>query len=277
MIGGDGSDRYYVHDVGDIVTETNATATGGSDTVYSYLNSYILGANIENGRILATGAATMSGNALNNVLTGDIGDNALNGKTGADTMIGGDGSDRYYVDNVADIVTETNATATGGSDTVYSYLNSYVLGANIENGRILATGAATMSGNSLNNTLIGDTGANTLTGAGGKDTLTGGAGVDQFVFTTASDSGTTSTTRDVITDFVAGTDKIDLSAIDANTLTTGNTAFTTLLSSSTEFTAAGQLKLVGNVLYGNTDSTATAEFSIELAGLSALGLNDFIL
>jgi Ca2+-binding RTX toxin-like protein len=36
MIGGDGSDTYYVRDVGDLVSETNATAsTGGTDLVYS--------------------------------------------------------------------------------------------------------------------------------------------------------------------------------------------------------------------------------------------------
>jgi hypothetical protein len=44
MTGGDGSDYYYVRDSGDLVSETNAVAaTGGTDTVYSYLSTYTLG------------------------------------------------------------------------------------------------------------------------------------------------------------------------------------------------------------------------------------------
>jgi hypothetical protein len=40
MTGGDGSDTYYVRDVGDLVSETNATASiGGTDHVHSYLSS----------------------------------------------------------------------------------------------------------------------------------------------------------------------------------------------------------------------------------------------
>jgi hypothetical protein len=80
----------------------------------------------------------------------------LNGGTGADGMTGGDGSDIDYVDSASasDAVVETNATAsTGGSDTVYSSLEAYTLSDNVENGRILATGVAALTGNGLNNTL----------------------------------------------------------------------------------------------------------------------------
>jgi Ca2+-binding RTX toxin-like protein len=55
LTGGDGSDVYYVEHTGDIVSETNATAsTGGTDHVHSSLAAYTLGSNVENGRILAT-------------------------------------------------------------------------------------------------------------------------------------------------------------------------------------------------------------------------------
>jgi serralysin len=279
MIGGDGSDRYWVDNISDVVTETNAAqATGGNDTVFSNLATYTLGFNIENGVTSVFANANLVGNTLNNTLTGGSGVNILRGGSGADTMIGGDGSDSYYVDDVADVVIETNATlAIGGNDSVASYLSTYTLGVNIENGRILSSGTADIIGNTLDNTLIGGIGANALTGGAGKDTLTGGAGADKFNFNAASDSGATLAVRDVITDFTLGLDKIDLSGIDANTTTAGNDAFTVLLNSSTAFTIAGQLKLIGNVLYGNTDSTAAAEFSIELSGLSTLGLSDFIL
>jgi hypothetical protein len=56
MTGGDGSDVYYVDHTGDVVSETNATAsTGGTDTVLQHLAAYTLTANVENGRILDDG------------------------------------------------------------------------------------------------------------------------------------------------------------------------------------------------------------------------------
>ena len=235
MIGGDGSDIYYVDHAGDVVTETNAAAsTGGTDSVYSSLGSYTLGANVENGRIMATGAANLIGNGLNNVLYAGAGNNVLhggagsdtvdysyatsavrvnlgvtiaqatagsgsdtlisiegltgsryndlligntvanvlNGHAGADRMFGGNGSDIYYVDHAGDVVTETNATAsTGGTDSVYSSLGSYTLGVNVENGRIMATGAANLIGNGLNNVLYAGAGNNVLHGGAGSDTV----------------------------------------------------------------------------------------------------------
>jgi Ca2+-binding RTX toxin-like protein len=237
MTGGDGSDTYYVRDVGDLINETNATTTGGNDTVYSTLSSYTLGANVENGRLLSTSAANLTGNSLNNVLYAGVGNNVLNGSTGIDTvaytygvtgttgvsvslalttaqatggsgsdtliaienltgsnnndtltgnsaanilsggagidtMTGGDGSDIYYVQDVGDLVSETNATAsTGGTDTVYSTLSSYTLGTNVENGRILNTGAANLTGNSLNNVLYAGVGNNALDGGTGTDAV----------------------------------------------------------------------------------------------------------
>ncbi|MEF8756318.1 MAG: hypothetical protein V5B60_20670 [Accumulibacter sp.] len=264
LIGGDGSDSYYVDDAGDSVSESNANpATGGTDQVFSYLGAYTLTAHIENGRILATGAANLAGNALDNLLdagtgnnlldgaggndtvsylyavsgigvsvslaiagaqatggsgsdtlagienltgstyddslTGDgnanrlsgaqgndtldggagndildggAGNDRLRGGTGADSLTGGDGSDSYYVDDIGDGVSEANANpATGGTDEVLSTLAAYTLGAHIENGRILATGAATLVGNPLDNVLGAGSGNNVLDGVGGNDTV----------------------------------------------------------------------------------------------------------
>ncbi|MGF6198149.1 beta strand repeat-containing protein [Pseudomonas laurylsulfatiphila] len=244
LIGGDGSDLYYVDNAGDIVSETNATAsTGGTDSVYSFLGAYTLGDNVENLRLLATGAANGTGNSLNNVidagagnnvldggagidtmsyayataavtanlglttaqatggsgsdtllnfenltgsnfhdtltgnaaanvLNGGLGNDSLNGAAGADRLIGGDGSDLYYVDNAGDIVSETNATAsTGGTDSVYSFLGAYTLTDNVENLRLLATGNANGTGNSLNNIIDAGAGNNVLNGGAGIDTL----------------------------------------------------------------------------------------------------------
>ncbi|MFI3186697.1 MAG: M10 family metallopeptidase, partial [Methylococcaceae bacterium] len=113
-----------------------------------------------------------TGGSGNDQLLGNAVANILNGGVGADTMQGGDGSDIYYVDNKNDRVTETNATAaTGGVDLVNSYLNTYTLGANIENGAVLATGAANLTGNGLDNTLYAGAGNNTLNGGARTDTV----------------------------------------------------------------------------------------------------------
>ncbi|MBD2415927.1 hypothetical protein FACHB389_31060 [Nostoc calcicola FACHB-389] len=62
-------------------------------------------------------------------------------------------------------------------------------------------------GTSGRDTLTGNDRNNLITGSQGADTLTGGAGSDRFVYTSIRDAG------DKITDFLAGTDKIDLSQL----------------------------------------------------------------
>ena len=429
LIGGDGSDTYFVDNIVDTVSETNTLAsTGGSDTVYSYLSAYTLGANLENLRLLATGAANGTGNVLHNLIHAGAGNNILNGSTGIDTvsyafassavtanlalttaqatrgsgsdtllnfenlsgsnfndiltgnaaantlsggtgndvlnggagadrLIGGDGSDIYYVDNAGDSVSETNAlVSTGGSDTVYSSLSAYTLGVNVENLRLLSTGAANGTGNALdnlvyagagNNSLNGSTGidtvsyafattavtanlalttaqvtrgsgsdtllnfenlsgsnfndlltgnaaANTLSGGAGNDTLTagagndlliggfgvdrlnGGTGADRFDFNALNEMGL-GALRDVLGDFKTSEgDKIDLSTLDANSLTAANDAFSFIGSSAFGNSAAGQLRFANGVLYGSTDADSAAEFEIQLLGVSTLSTTNLV-
>src|SRR6185369_10516984 len=66
----------------------------------------------------------------------------------------------------------------------------------------------TGGGSGVSDQIYGDLGNDTLVaGAAGAATLTGGEGADLYVF------GQTSSQIDVITDFVVGQDKIDLSAL----------------------------------------------------------------
>lgn len=133
-----------------------------------------------------------------------------------------------------------------------------------------------MLGNRGNDRLAGDGGNDTLCGGGGADTLAGNAGADVFDYNLATDSGPRA--RDVITDFVRGVDRIDLSGIDANAATAGtNQAFTGFIRASADFTRAGQLKFVDGVLFGNTDADATAEFAIVLTGVTGLAVSDLVL
>ncbi|MEG8054832.1 cadherin domain-containing protein [Sphingomonas aerolata] len=155
-------------------------------------------------------------------------------------------------------------------------------------------GNDTLNGGAGNDTLIGGNGRDILSGGDGNDILiggddldmmTGGAGADIFRFEARGDS-LASASRDVITDFTVGQDKIDLSMIDANTslFARGDQAFS-FIGTSARFTAPGQLRysyqMIGGkeftVVEGNIDSGAGADFSIALAGQHVLTANDFFM
>lgn len=278
MIGGDGNDSYVVGSAGDKVIETNADeGSGGVDIVHSSI-SYTLGSNIESLTLTGTAKINGTGNTLDNILTGNSAANILNGGIGEDSMSGGDGSDVYVVDNIEDVVIETNTdSATGGIDRVETNI-SFTLGDNVENLTLTGTAAINGSGNMLNNTIIGNASNNLITGGAGKDTLTGGKGADTFNFNALSDS-VIGINRDVIKDFKAKQgDKIDLSTMDANTVEDGDQAFSSTILTSGAFTQVGQLKFVGGILYGNTDSDfSTTEFEIQLTGVKAITASAFIL
>ena len=285
--GGSGNDTYYIDNSSDKVIESSAS--GGTDTVVSTIST-TLGNNLEVLSLSGTAAINGIGNSLANTLKGNSANNVLNGKTGADTMIGGLGNDTYHVDNIGDIVSEA---VNAGIDTVKSAV-TYSLGTSLEN--LILTGTASiegkgnelannMTGNSANNMLKGKAGNDTLNGGAGDDTLVGGAGMDSlsggvgndiFDFNALSEMGLTSTNWDVITDFSGGADRIDLSDLDANSATDENDAFTAIIDGASAFNAAGQLKLINGVLYGNVDADADAEFAIQLVGVSSVTLADFI-
>src|SRR3569623_131376 len=140
LSGGRGDDTYVIDNTGDVVVEN---ASEGNDTVQSNV-TYTLGANVENLNLTGSADINGTGNALNNALTGNSGNNVLDGGAGADTLSGGLGNDVYYIDNTGDVVVEN---ANEGIDTVYSNINSYVLGANIENLTLTGTGAISGNGN----------------------------------------------------------------------------------------------------------------------------------
>lgn len=64
-----------------------------------------------------------------------------------------------------------------------------------------------VAGSAGRDTLVGTSGDDRITGGAGADVITGGAGADTFVYTSTRDAA------DVITDFVPGTDRIDLTAL----------------------------------------------------------------
>jgi Ca2+-binding RTX toxin-like protein len=225
----------------------NVTGGAGADTIATKGGHDFLlgggGADILDG---GDGNDQIFGEAGIDRLIGGAGNDRLDGGTGADDMRGGLGNDVYYVDTIS---TSTNEGAGDkvvelageGSDTVYAN-GTYTLGANIEGLVLTGTGAFTGTGTSGSNVITGNDAANTLNGLGGVDTmngaggndrlvgglgadvLTGGYGKDVFAYTSVSDS-LLGSAADRIMDFTNADDKIDLRAIDANSLIQGDQAF----------------------------------------------------
>ena len=101
----------------------------------------------------------------------------------------------------------------------------------------------TITGTAGRDTLVGTPGDDVIIGGEGADTLTGGAGSDVFVYTSMRDAG------DVITDFLPGTDRIDLSALLASIGVPAGSAWT---SGVVRLVASG----ANTLLQIDTDGTA---------------------
>jgi hypothetical protein len=118
-----------------------------------------------------------------------------------------------------------------------------------------------------NDTLKGGSGMDLLFGGADRDVLHGGADGDMFLFSRTSDSGVSSSTRDVIRDFEFG-DRIDLSKIDANTKTATDDMFAFIGTDKAFLGFAGQLRATttanGLIVEGDVNGDKKADFSIEL-------------
>lgn len=209
--GGKGDDIYVV-DAGDTILEL---ANEGHDRVETAV-TWTLGDHLEDLTLTGADAIDGTGNALDNLIRGNAAANTLRGGLGADTLEGGGGDDRLFVNSVADVVVEL---AGGGFDTVLT-LATHVLdsAAEIEHLRTqtnTGTGAINLKGNGFAQSVTGNDGANRIDGGAGNDTLTGRGGADTFVFSAAPGASN----ADVITDFVSGTDLIELdSAVFSNVM-----------------------------------------------------------
>ncbi len=179
LVGGLGNDSYIVNLTGDIVTEK---FNAGIDTVKSSV-TYALPGQVENLTLMGTANINGNGNALANVIIGNVANNTLNGGVGADTAMGGLGNDIYFVDNTNDIV---NENLNEGIDKISSSV-TYTLPDNVEDLTLTATAAINGIGNDLVNILLGNSAANVLNGGIGADTLRGGTGDDTYVVDNVGD------------------------------------------------------------------------------------------
>ena len=254
-----------------------------------------------------SGNDSLNGGTGNDSIRGDDGDDTIVGDAGADTMAGGNNDDAYLVADAGDKVLEL---AFGGSnDRVTTGLATYILPEEVEGLTLTGTalgGTGNASGNRLqgnaqNNTLsgldgadtiLGDAGADTISGGAGVDTLTGGSGADRFVYANFNgrgfaDTGATELAADRIEDFVAlagpDQDLVDVSAIDANSLTLGSNESFTFIGGAA-FSGAGQARVGAAALAGyqklelSTDLDAAPEYVILIrVTAGALDVTDVVL
>ncbi len=197
-----------------------------------------------------SGADLLTGEAGNDILRGGEGDDLLIGGVGSDTLDGGGGADvfAYLATNESpsngstgpdviqnfqtgldkiDLTALLPTSITISTDGAYTLVSAQtptgafavrVLGAVLLGDVIpsISVPGEQFNGGAGSDILTGTNGNDVIVGGGGSDTLTGGAGADTFRYLAASDS--TAAAQDTITDFVGGTDRIDLTALNSTSI-----------------------------------------------------------
>lgn len=307
LIGGLGNDIYSVDNIGDKIIEN---LNQGYDSVSSNV-SYVLPAHVEQLQLNGKTAINGTGNAIDNILSGNEGNNKLNGEAGndylfadagIDTLIGGLGDDSYDVSKPGSTIIELSNQ---GTDTVWSTL-SYTLPAHVEQLGLYGTSVINGTGNNLNNKINGnetinvlqgkagndflkgfggadviqaDAGNDTLDGGNGKDILTGGTGKDVFQLTTQE-------SVDTIADFLIQDDTLQLENSVFTRLTATGQLTTSMFRSGAGVTTAADTN--DYVIYNNTSGKlyydadangASVPVQIALIGTTthaALNVADFV-
>jgi Ca2+-binding RTX toxin-like protein len=235
--GGDGEDtisyshgftpggiQYTINEAGDRLPVAGVTIDLGTARATDFGGATDTILSIEHA-IGSTAADIIRGNALGNHLAGAEGNDTLEGRGGNDTldgqhgedrMLGGLGDELYIVSDTGDVVVEF---ANQGSDTVLSTIDAYTLPINVEHLMAFGAGARSLTGNGLDNSIIGGAGADTLSGGAGSDVLDGGADADRMLGGLGADLFIVSDAGDVVVELAnQGTDTV-LTSLAAYTLT----------------------------------------------------------
>jgi Ca2+-binding RTX toxin-like protein len=278
LYGGDGTDNLYGENDND-----RLDGGIGNDILSGGTGNDILDGGTEDDTLDGgTGNDQLNGGSGVDSLTGGDGNDVLDGGTGADDMNGGLGDDVFYVDDAGDTTIEASGQ---GTDMVRTTL-SWTLAANVEN--LIQDGSASINatGNLLANSMTGNGGANTLDGLGGddilkgmngndtiiggtgSDILVGGAGADTFVIRQESIHTSGAIEVDTVNDLVAAqSDKLNLSAIDADSNTVGDQAFT-LVGGFTHHAAEMTLSFAAGVttLSLDVNGDGVADYRMKISG-----------
>ncbi len=269
----------------------------GGNQITNFGNTTISFSGIE--RINASfgaGADNVTLGAGNDTMRGGLGNDILNAGLGSDTM--------DWRDATAGINVSVNgagagvATAVGIDTDTFTGFENFLLGSGDD--RIKTYGADNMIDGGLGddtlrggggvNTLLGGDGDDNIIGGGRRDYITGGlggdnieagGGVTRYLYNDAAESGTTVATRDRITNFLIGTDKIDLRAIDA--IAGGTDDAFNFLGEVGAFTGIGDIRLeqigLNTLVRLNLDADPGTEMMIMLTNITAASVtsSEFLL
>lgn len=320
LYGGAGNDYYYIQDAGDQIYENINSGTDSVDSEIDYtLPDNVEYLQLVRGARDGTGNASdnyILGNDNNNRIDGRAGADTMRGERGDDTYIIDNMGDRVFegVGMGYDTV-EISASYDASINSIYSIEKVVLTGS----GNIDYTdwnNSAEIWGNSGNNKIYGGEGKDIIYGGGGNDTLYGGHGGfedqlhggadDDHIYADADgvtdrlwgDAGndtfhfgrylnqtpyiTRNLSGDQIMDFNCSQDKIDLSAIDANTFSmTQDDAFT-FIGAKNFSGNGGEIRFSNGVLQGDIKGfgmTSGVDFTIDvnIMGSGTLTANNFIL
>ncbi len=299
LAGGVGNDIYIINaNAIDTVVEA---VSGGIDTVHAFLGDFSLSTagfeNVENLELKDVAGYVGRGNLLSNTILGNEQDNILSGHSSS--------MSNSYDANLWD-----------GDDTLQGFQGQDVL--------LGGTGNDELLGGNDEDLLIGHEGNDTLIGGAGQDFLFGYEGNDHYVYTNVNQSRPGAGNQDQIglvttTTYTHPTgsvrvvvdpiydqyvradafqsrqaandgDKIDLSAIDANSNAAGNQAFRFIGSGAFTGAELGEVRVyqvgsgtfwtqsVVEVNLGGTaaDTTPDMVINVHTANFSPLAVNDFI-
>lgn len=284
---GGGNDTYYASEGNDVVyggTGLDTLSFEFQSRNYTF-DPVLL--NTEGVRVdLALTTAQSFGSFGTDTLSGF---EVVRGGGGADTILGSAASEGFSGAGGNDVI-----AGRGGNDNISGGEGNDTL--------VGGTGRDNLIGEAGNDTLVGD--GDSLFGGEGADVYRPGVGRDDVVLseTTAvrdivrylavgeSQNSTATTGPDLVRGFDGGggatDDKIDLSAIDANTALAGNQSFVFRGTLAAFSMAGGEIRYVADpvgvtprslTIFIDTDADVDAEMTIRLFAVSSITGSDFIL
>lgn len=261
LVGGAGDDTYVFDADSALGTDTIIEhADGGMDTLdFSSTTGVGLIIDLSNADSqtvcpnlsiqLAAGDVieNVIGGAGADIITGNSLDNALTGGPGIDILAGGDGFDTVVETRDVNFTLSNTSLTIGSEMDSLSSIESARLtggaGANTLNASTFMLGPVVLDGAGGNDTLRGGTGNDTLIGGSGTNSLVGGPGNDMYVLT----PGSTNTITEAAS---GGIDTIDYSAY-------ATSINVTLGGSATD--VSGRVSNIENVIGGSGNDTLTGD------------------
>lgn len=277
LFGGNGNDSLYGN-VGDDVINGGH----GDDLLDGgWGNDTLDGGDGNDSLIGFTGDDLLKGGAGNDTLLGNVGTDTLSGGGGDDLLDGGWGNDVLHGDQGNDLlrgwVGNDSLFGGSGADTLFGDDGNDFLGGD--------DGDDVLDGGHGDDELLGGWGSDTLTGGAGNDTLNGEAGrdvlvgregADVFSITQSWHSRVGTSNRDVIQDFEAGVDTIDVSGIDSLWWMAGDQAFVFNGDLASANTLWYEPEDGFVVVRGDMNGDGVADFEFEVLGASSLTEEDFV-